>query len=183
VSAKLSAAAAALQALSNPTRLAILAAVANLNQQRKPVVLSELGFDMRTLTKEIGRLTEAGLLTTSRGQLIADLTALPALAEAVVEATALARAVPPTSPLRRYLTHGRIATLPKKPADLDALAAALCTLLPNDRTLTEAEVNDCLAQAGDDVAGLRRLLVDLHFVRRHGSAEYRVIEAPIDVSP
>lgn len=34
MSAKLSAAAAALQALSNPTRLAILAAVADRNQRR-----------------------------------------------------------------------------------------------------------------------------------------------------
>lgn len=77
--------------------------------------------------------------------------------------------------------HGRIEALPKRPADLDAFAAVLCTLLPNGRKLTEAEVNDCLAQAGDDVAGLRRLLVDLHFVRRNGSAEYEVIEHPIEV--
>jgi hypothetical protein len=181
VSAKLSAAAAALQALSNPTRLAILAAVADRNQRRVPVVLGELGFDQKVAAKEIGRLTEAGLLAKVRGQLVADLSALAGLAEAVVEATALARAIPPDSPLRRFLVRGRIETLPKKPADLDALAAALCTLLPDDRVLSEAEVNDYLAQAGDDVAGLRRLLVDLHFVRRNGSAEYRVIEHEIVV--
>jgi hypothetical protein len=181
VSAKLSAAAAALQALSNPTRLAILAAIADRNQRRVPVVLGELGFDLRVVAKEVGRLTEAGLLAKVRGQLIADLAPLGELAEAVLEATALARAIPPASPLRRYLVHGRIEALPKRPADLDAMAAVLCTLLPNDRKLTEAEVNDHLAQAGDDVAGLRRLLVDLHFVRRNGSAEYEVIEHPIDV--
>lgn len=181
MSAKLSAAAAALQALSNPTRLAILAAVADRNQRRVPVVLGELGFDMKVLAKELGRLTEAGLLTKVRGQLIADLSPLGELAEEVVEATALARAVPRTSPLRRFLVRGRIETLPKKPADVNALAAALCTLLPDDRELTEAEVNDYLGQAGDDVAALRRLLVDLHFVRRNGSAEYRVIEHRIVV--
>jgi hypothetical protein len=181
VSAELSAAAAALQALSSPTRLAVLAAVADRNQRRVPVVLGELGFEPKALAKEVGRLTEAGLLVRVRGQLIADLAPLGALAEAVVEATALARAVPPSSPLRRYLVRGRIETLPKRPADLDALAAALCTLLPADRTLTEAEVNECLAQAGDDVAALRRLLVDLRFVRRNGSAEYRVIEHEIAV--
>jgi hypothetical protein len=53
----------------------------------------------------------------------------------------------------------------------------LCTLLPNDRKLTEAQVNDHLVQAGDDVAGLRRLLVGLRFMRRGGSAEYEVIHA------
>jgi len=180
VSAKLSAAAAALQALSNPGRLAILAAIADRNQRRVPVVLEELG-DLRTVAKEVGRLTEAGLLTKVRGQFVADLTSLGALSEAVVEATALGRAIPPDSPLRRFLVHGRIEALPKRPADLTAMAAVLCTLLPDDRTLTEAEVNDCLAQAGDDVAGLRRLLVDLHFVRRSGSAGYEVIEHPIHV--
>ena len=181
MSAKLSAAAAALQALSNPTRLAILAAVADRNQRRVPVVLGELGFEPKVLAKEIGRLTEAGLLAKVRGQLIADLSALGALAEELVESTALARVIPSSSPLRRFLVRGRIETLPKKPADLDAMAAALCTLLPDDRELTEAEVNTYLAQAGDDVAGLRRLLVDLHFVRRNGSAEYRVIEHEIVV--
>jgi hypothetical protein len=177
MSAKLSAAAAALQALSNPTRLAITAAIADRNQRRVPVVLGELGFDLRVVAKEVGRLTEAGLLTKVRGQLTADLTPLSTLADAVVEATALARAIPPDSPLRRFLVHGRIEALPKRPADLEAMAAVLCTLLPNDRKLTEAEVNDHLVQAGDDVAGLRRLLVDLRFVRRGGSAEYEVIHA------
>jgi hypothetical protein len=175
MSAKLSAAAAALQALSNPTRLAIMAAIAERNQRRVPVVLGELGFDLRVVAKEVGRLTEAGLLTKVRGQLTADPSPLSALADAVVEATALARAIPADSPLRRFLVRGRIEDLPKRPSDLAAMAAALCTLLPNDRTLTEAEVNECLFQAGDDVAGLRRLLVDLRFVRRDGSAEYEVI--------
>lgn len=54
VSAKLSAAAAALQALSNPTRLAILAAIADRNQRQVPVVLGELGFDLRVVAKEVG---------------------------------------------------------------------------------------------------------------------------------
>ncbi|MFI9388255.1 DUF2087 domain-containing protein [Kutzneria sp. NPDC052558] len=180
MSAELSAAAAALQALSNPTRLAILAAVSDRNQRRVPVVLAELGFDMKILTKEIGRLTEAGLLATVRGQLVAELSPLAGLANAVVEATALARAIPRDSPLRRYLVRGRIQNLPKRPEDLDAMAAAVCTLLPEDRTLTEAEVNDRLAPVGDP-AVLRRLLVDKHFVSRSASAEYRVIEHTIVV--
>jgi hypothetical protein len=129
-------------ALSNPTRLAILAAIADRNERRVPVVLGELGFDMKVLVKEIGRLTEAGLLAKIRGQLIADLAPLVGLASAVVEATALARVIPPDSPLRRYLVRGRIESLPKRADDLDALATALCKLLPDDRVLTEAEVND-----------------------------------------
>jgi hypothetical protein len=52
MSAKLSAAAAALQALSNPTRLAILAAVADRNQRRVPVVLVDLHFVRRNGSAE-----------------------------------------------------------------------------------------------------------------------------------
>jgi hypothetical protein len=166
--------------LSNPTRLAILAAISDRNQRRVPVVLGELGFEMKVLVKEIGRLTEAGLLAKVRGQLLADLSPLVGLASAVVEATALARAIPPDSPLRRYLVRGRIQSLPKRPEDLDAMAVAVCALLPDDRTLTEAEVNDRLAPAGDP-AVLRRLLVDKRLVRRDASAEYRVIEHTIVV--
>ncbi|PYC87412.1 hypothetical protein C7C46_04855 [Streptomyces tateyamensis] len=166
-----------LLALSNGRRLAILHAVVELNAQVGPVGLAQLGervgLDARQLAKEVVRLTEAGLLRRDQGALTAQLGPLGELGEAVAEFTALGRTVPPDSPLRRFLTHGRVTDLPKRPEDLAALAAALADLLPADRTLTEAEVNELLGQAGDDVARLRRLLVDLGLVQRSGSAQYR----------
>ncbi|WP_146258989.1 DUF2087 domain-containing protein [Streptomyces tateyamensis] len=176
-SAVLSSAADVLLALSNGRRLAILHAVVELNAQVGPVGLAQLGervgLDARQLAKEVVRLTEAGLLRRDQGALTAQLGPLGELGEAVAEFTALGRTVPPDSPLRRFLTHGRVTDLPKRPEDLAALAAALADLLPADRTLTEAEVNELLGQAGDDVARLRRLLVDLGLVQRSGSAQYR----------
>lgn len=179
-STALSAAAAALHALSHPTRLAILNAVVDGNK-RSPVALGDLvaglGMDVRTLSKEIIRLIEAGLITREDGRLTATVARLGGLADSVVEATAMFQVIPPESPLRRYLTRGRVTTLPKRQDDLEAIAVALASLLPDDRELTEAEVNGRLEQAGDDVARLRRLLVDLGLVVRRGAADYRRLMA------
>ena len=75
--------------------------------------------------------------------------------------------------MRRYLTNGRLSDLPKRLDDLEAMAEILAGLLPEDRTLTEHEVNETLAQASDDVARLRRLLADIGLVDRSGWAGYR----------
>jgi predicted transcriptional regulator len=166
-----------LLALSNGRRLAVLNAIVELNQTVGPVSLSDvaqkLNLDLKTLSKEIVRLAEAGLVRREGGALTASIAPLGELASSVAEFTALCQVIPAASPLRRFLSHGRIADLPKRPEDLDAIAAALASLLPEDRTLTEAEVNEILGHAGDDVARLRRLLVDLGLVDRSGSAEYR----------
>ena len=53
------------------------------------------------------------------------------------------------------------------------LAPMLAKLLPDDRALTEAEVNDLLNQVHDDHAYLRRMLVDFGQLTRDGSANYR----------
>lgn len=182
-----SSAAEVLLALSNSRRLAILNAIVEMNATADPVPLSnvaqKLDLDIKHLSKEIVRLTEAGLVRRENGMLTAQIASLGELAASVSEFTALCQVVPPASPLRRYLSHGRITDLPKRPKDLDAIAAALASLLPEDRSLTEAEVNELLGHAGDDVARLRRLLVDLGLVDRSGSAEYRRPSATAVVTP
>ncbi|MFJ3303966.1 DUF2087 domain-containing protein [Streptomyces sp. NPDC086549] len=176
-SAVLSSAADVLTTLSNGRRLAILNAIVEMNTTAGPVPLSDvgqrLGLDIKHLSKEIVRLTEAGLVRRENGMLTALIAPLGDLATSVAELTTLCQVVPPSSPLRRYLSHGRITRLPKSPEDLTAIATALADLLPADRSLTEAEVNEILRHAGDDVARLRRLLVDLGLLDRSGSAEYR----------
>lgn len=167
----------ALLALSSGRRLAILNTLVELNARSGPVPMSDLarqaGLDLKTLSKEVVRLTGAGLVWRENHLLTARLSPLAELAGSVAELTALCQAVSPSSALRRYLSHGRIDTLPKRPEDLEAIAEVLAGLLPDDRSVTEAEVNEILSHAGDDVARLRRLLVDLGLVERYGSSEYR----------
>lgn len=176
-SAVFSSAAEAPAALAGGRRLGVLNAVVELNAASGPVRLPEvarrLDLDVRSLSKDVARLTEAGLIGHKDGLLTAELSVLGDLADSVAEHTALCRVLPPAAPLRRFLSHGRLTRLPKRPEDLKAVAAALAELLPEDRCPTETEVNELLGQAGDDVAALRRLLVDLALVERSGSAEYR----------
>ncbi|GAA3513828.1 hypothetical protein GCM10023075_76300 [Streptosporangium album] len=176
-SAILSDASEILLALSNDRRLSIVNTVVTMNKESGAVRLAELGralgLDLKPLSRDVMRLVEAGVLRRDGDALIADIASLGRIGDSVVEMTALCQAIPPESPLRRYLVHGRIVDLPKRPEDLDVIAHALASLLPEDQTLSESEVNAILAHAGDDVARLRRLLADLGLVERSGSAEYR----------
>ncbi len=176
-SAALCDAAELLRALSSAQRVDILRVVLAMNEESGPVLLSELArrvdLDLKSLSKEVVRLIGAGLLRRDRDAFTAEVTWLAAVADAVVEQTALGRAIPPDSGLRRYLTNGRLSDLPKRFEDLEAMAEILAGLLPEGRTLTEREVNEILVHAGDDVARLRRLLADFGLVDRSGSAGYR----------
>ncbi|MBB4943653.1 hypothetical protein FHR32_008053 [Streptosporangium album] len=157
--------------------MSIVNTVVTMNKESGAVRLAELGralgLDLKPLSRDVMRLVEAGVLRRDGDALIADIASLGRIGDSVVEMTALCQAIPPESPLRRYLVHGRIVDLPKRPEDLDVIAHALASLLPEDQTLSESEVNAILAHAGDDVARLRRLLADLGLVERSGSAEYR----------
>jgi predicted transcriptional regulator len=176
-SVTLSDAARVLSALSYPRRLDIVTAVTGINEASGPAslmaVAQKLGVDVKSLSKDVVRLLESRLLRREQGGgLVVDLGTAEVLARGLLELTTLHQAIPPESPLRRYLLHGRVGDLPKRPEDLDAMADVLASLLPPDQVLSESEVNGILLGAGDDVASLRRLLVDLGRVHRTGSARY-----------
>jgi hypothetical protein len=69
--------------------------------------------------------------------------------------------------VQRFLRDGRIDQFPAKPAErLQLLAWAVSQAVPADATLSEAEVNERLAELVDDVAVLRRYLVDAGLLAR-----------------
>lgn len=67
--------------------------------------------------------------------------------------------------LDRWLRDGRIATYPSRPADREELLAWIAARLP-DRELTEKEVGEHLALVTDDIAVVRRYLVDAGLLDR-----------------
>src|SRR2546422_11089905 len=103
----LSGAADVLLALSSTRRLAVLNAIAGMNAASGPVSLSDVGqkldVNMKDLSKEVVRLTEAGLVRRDNGALTAQVSRLGELADSVAELTSLCQAIPPTAPLRRAL--------------------------------------------------------------------------------
>ncbi|MFI6059851.1 DUF2087 domain-containing protein [Streptomyces sp. NPDC051286] len=57
-------------------------------------------------------------------------------------------------------SHGRLTTIPRKPARREQLLAHLAqTLFEPDRTYSEREVNEALLTVHDDYPALRRFLV------------------------
>lgn len=69
--------------------------------------------------------------------------------------------------VQRFLRDGRIEQYPAKPAErLELLAWAVSQAVPAGSTLSESEINERLGELVDDVAALRRYLVDAGLLAR-----------------
>jgi hypothetical protein len=77
--------------------------------------------------------------------------------------------------IQRFLVDGRISTYPAAPSERGALLRWVRDqVITPDEALSEPEMNDRLAKFHDDVAVLRRYLVDFGLVERHfDGTEYR----------
>jgi hypothetical protein len=169
--------AAMLAALSSPDRLTLLATVsarATAGQSCSlPAVSEALDMPMKTLVKEVARLEDCGLLKVRDRILSADLSALRLASDSLLGELPIARLLTTAPELERYFANGRLTELTVDHSVKLKLAPMLVRLLPDDRALTEAEVNDLLNQVHDDHAYLRRMLVDFGQLTRDGSANYR----------
>ena len=76
-------------------------------------------------------------------------------------------AVPPTSWRR---SAGGVASR-------ERVAGLVVRLLPRDQSLSEATVDAVLAEVMDDVAALRRFLVEEGRLTRRGAEDYRRVDA------
>lgn len=169
--------AAMLAALSTPERLTLLRTVVNraaAGQNCSLAAVAEaLDVPVKALLKEVARLSDCGLLKVRDRILVADLSALKVTADALVGELPVARLLVTAPELERYFAHGRLTELTVDHSVKLKLAPLLAKLLPDDRALTEAEVNELLNQVHDDHAYLRRMLVDFGQLTRDGSANYR----------
>jgi hypothetical protein len=93
-----------------------------------------------------------------------------------VFADALEAAPRPARPtgVDRFFTGGRLTGYPSRASDRhDVLAAVASRILADGERLTEREINDRLAAVVDDVAAIRRHLVDEGLIERSRSgSEY-----------
>jgi len=78
--------------------------------------------------------------------------------------------------LRDFLADGRLKTIPVQLKKRDAVLRFLARLFEPGRTYGEAIVNVTLAQYHDDVATLRRALVDARLLARDHGVYWRVVE-------
>lgn len=170
-------AAGMLRALASPVRLTLLSLVVQRQAAGEDCSLTALaeatGTPMRVLLKDVARLQQSGLLTRGDRTVSADLSALQTTADALVEKLPITGLLATAPDLRRYFADGRLISLTVDHTVKLQLAPLLARLLPDDRALTEAEVNDRLRQVHDDHAALRRMLVDFGQLTRDGGANYR----------
>jgi hypothetical protein len=170
-------AAAMLNALSSPSRIALLSAVSARTAAGQDCSLAALAaaldVPMKALVKEVARLQDCGLVSLDGRTVSADLTVLRDTADALVEELPVARLLTMAPDLSRFFVHGRLASVNFDHSVRLRLAPLLARLLPEDRALTEAGVNELLHQVHDDHATLRRMLVDQGQLTRDGAADYR----------
>jgi hypothetical protein len=81
--------------------------------------------------------------------------------------------VPPPPLDRLFNGKGRLTQMPVREPLRRELMAWVATLLPPGRDLPETEVNNLLRPVDDDVAMLRRYLVDYGMVQRPRPGTYR----------
>jgi hypothetical protein len=171
-------AAALLTALASPARLRLLSTVAERSAAGADcslaAVAAALDIPVKALVKEVARLQDGGLLVL-RGDrtLEADLAPLKAAAEALVGDLPIAGLLSTAPELERYFVNGRLTDLTVDHTVKLKLAPLLARLLPDDRSMTEAEVNATLGQVHHDHAYLRRMLVDFGQLTRDAGANYR----------
>ncbi|MBN9211964.1 MAG: hypothetical protein BGO45_09565 [Microbacterium sp. 71-36] len=100
---------------------------------------------------------------------------------ATVFADALAAAPRPAraTGVDRFFTEGRLTGYPSRAGDRrEVLAAVASRILVDDERLTEREINERLAAIVDDVAAIRRYLVDEGLIERTRSGTEYALARP-----
>lgn len=171
-------AAVALGALGNADRLTLLATAVRLQANDECTIdrlMAELGLDAKTLVRQAAVLQGAGLLGMHGRTVTATLEPLAEAADRLVEQTPGAQLLAKDPELARFFEYGRLRVLPihQRVEERRQLAALLIKLIPADVTLNEAEINAILHTVMDDVALLRRFLVEEGQLTRGASQDYR----------
>lgn len=76
-----------------------------------------------------------------------------------------------------FFRDGRLVIMPTKRGKMLVVLEHLAGRFEMDRRYTEAEVNEILSRAHEDVAALRRYLVDDRFLARENSVYWRLPNA------
>ncbi|GLY93254.1 DUF2087 domain-containing protein [Actinoplanes sp. NBRC 103695] len=180
-----------LAALSSPIRLSALAELTR--RGREGATIAELAYALDASVPQTGdacaRLVALGLATGSGNGVYR------ARPEGLRDAAAAVDNLQPISPLlteypqlRGYFAHGRLSSMPPTLSErYTQLGQLLARFLDLDGLYTEDEINKRLAEVTDDVAGVRRMMVDTGWLERdRAGSTYgagRPVPAAVDGSP
>lgn len=151
----------ALSVLANRTQLLVLAHALGDDGATLASLGSALGLTDRVVHRAVSALASAGLLRTApSGAVVADLTAARRLLEQQVARTPLGGRLEARPDLAALTSLGRLVEIPSSPRARAIVASGVAEALPPFDTITERDLGEHLGRMTDDVAGLRRLLVD-----------------------
>lgn len=169
------------KALADPARLRILGAIADAPLSGRELS-QRLGLTPPTISHHMARLVAAGLVTATpdaqRRLYALDASPLRDLARGVtpppdsIEQISTPRTTTSTDDadrakiLRDFINDGRLRQIPAQRKKRVVVLRHLLERFVPDRDYPEREVNDLLRPAHDDVATLRRELVDYGFMTR-----------------
>ena len=187
MSAEAARAAELLMQLAHPPRLLTYAAL--VRHGKDGVSIAELSIHLDLPRAEVGellgRLVGAGLATgTGDGLYRAQGNVLREAAQSVGRAQPISALLANYPQLRSYFAHGRLTGLPPTMSDrYQQIAELFARFLAVEGVLTEDEVNRGLAVVTDDVAAVRRMLVETGWLERDRSGSAYGSARPLPHSP
>ncbi|MEV6350228.1 DUF2087 domain-containing protein [Actinoplanes sp. NPDC051851] len=156
--------------LSNPARLRAFAEL--VRRGKEGSTLAEMSFLLEITKPEageaLGRLTGLGLASgTGDGVYRAKPEVLREAAQALVATQPISPLLREYPQLKSFFAYGRLTSLPPTMSErYQQIAELLARFLAVDGLLTEDEVNRRLAAIADDVAAVRRMLVETGWLER-----------------
>lgn len=163
-------AAGLLMLLSHPTRLRAFAELARHGKDGVTIFEMSIHLDLPKpeVAELLGRLVGAGVATgTGNGYYRARDGILREAAQALDRTQPIAPLLAEYPQLKSYFSHGRLSSLPPTMSERSQQIGELfARFIAVDGVLTESEVNNRLAVAADDVAAVRRLLVETGWLER-----------------
>jgi hypothetical protein len=162
-----------LSQLSTPERLAAFAEL--VRRGKEGATIAELAYVLDVPVQKSGelcaRLVGAGLATgTGNGVYRANAGVLREAAAAVDTLQPITPLLAEYPQLRGYFSHGRLTSLPPTLGErYEQIGELIVRLLALDGLCDEDELNRRLAAVTDDVAGVRRMLVDTGWLERDRS--------------
>lgn len=170
------------QILADPARLRILSAVAERPQTGRDLS-QRLGLSPPTISHHVAKLTAAGLLLVTpagtRRSYSLDTSALQAVSRDLAHPLQSTPSAAPEADseqakvVRDFFAGERLKQIPAQRKKRVVVLRHLLVQFDPGREYPEREVNDLLRPAHDDVATLRRELVDYGFLTRSAGV-YRV---------
>jgi hypothetical protein len=159
-----------LSQLAVPARLAAFAEL--VRRGAEGASIAELAYPLDVPMQEAGellaRLTGAGLATGSgNGYYRADIDAVRQAVRAIDRLQPISPLLAEYPKLRGFFAHGRLTALPPTMSErYQLIGEMLARFLALDGLHDEDEINRRLSEVTDDVAGVRRMLVETGWLER-----------------